>query len=163
MHGFVGKHNVTLDEKYRWVVPAIFRKRAGLNVMTSDIWVLEGEGASLVFVPDSVFQEHLDQLENSELKPIDIAEYKEHLFSSASITKMDGQNRILLTPTMREHLQVDGEAPGGGGYEMKVVGSGYRFIMYRLDNYPEEGTRKADYKKSIEKIGSAKGITSLFS
>lgn len=106
---FGGSFTHSLDSVGRFVMPKRFRSELGLEFI-----ITKGLGCLCVFHKDYVSKYLEPELEGlgtpleALLNP-DIARLNRHFFSEMVTQKLDGQNRVQLTPEHRRYAQIGEE------------------------------------------------------
>ena len=118
----LGQVDHNLDEKGRFVVPAIFR-----DDLHGTLFFALGDENEVAVWPESGFNEKLVQKKARELESRDGAREFRRFTSYAGAAKMDAQYRIAIPEALREKA--------GLGRDVTIVGASSRMELWDRDKY----------------------------
>lgn len=99
---FSGKFQHALDNKGRLTLPARFRK-----AFSEGLWVTPGLDDCLAVYTPVGFTAQADDLAQHPTKRPDARAFGRLFFSGAHEDKLDGQGRIVIPATLREHANLE--------------------------------------------------------
>jgi MraZ protein len=132
---FSGEYDHTVDDKGRLIIPAKFR--AGL---AEGLFVTRGlDGCLFVFPPNAW------RVLSEKVASLPLSEGSARLFSrmiySGTECKLDKQGRILLSPPLREHADIESE--------VVVIGVNYRLEIWSKKRWQEQTVKMEEESSSI--------------
>lgn len=143
MHGFVSNFTNKLDAKGRVSIPASFRQ-----ILTRDGY--EGlycfpspHGATVDAGGNELMNEIKARLSGLDTLTIDHDLLSTALFGMSEHLKLDGEGRVMLTDTIREHTGITKEAT--------FVGLGYKFQIWEPEAFREH--RAEAMKRALGVLG----------
>ena len=98
---FTGEYPYKVDAKGRVPFPPKFRDQ-----LKGGLVLARGEGKCIYVYPMSVWEKLSEKLDVLPPAPSDIMEYKRLLFGTAFEAEFDGQGRISLPATLRQHADI---------------------------------------------------------
>lgn len=130
---FRGVNAVNLDTKGRMAVPAKYRDRLqdesdGRLIATVDL--SNSTERCLVVYPEPKWEEVERKLMALPSMNPAVKKMQRLLLGYANECQLDGQGRILLTPSLREYASID--------KKVIVVGQGYKFEIWKEETWSEQ-------------------------
>jgi MraZ protein len=101
---FIGEYNHNLDAKGRLIMPAKFRACLGDRCITT-----RGLDHCLFVFPLEEWRILEEKLRNLPLTKKEARAFSRFFFSGATECELDGQGRILISPSLREYAKVSRE------------------------------------------------------
>ncbi|MBR6593641.1 MAG: division/cell wall cluster transcriptional repressor MraZ [Clostridia bacterium] len=97
---FVGEYRHNLDSKSRLSIPVKLREELG-----SEFYMCRGFDKCIMIYPESAWLEFADKLD--KLQVVGDRHVSRYFFAGACPTAMDGQGRVVIPPSYREHAGID--------------------------------------------------------
>src|SRR4051812_9289698 len=97
---FTGEYEHTIDAKQRLAIPSEIRSRLDPKIHGQSFYLTLGANLHLWLWPEKTFETMAGAHESSLLKPEEMMEYEEILFSQASRLEIDTAGRIRLPERM---------------------------------------------------------------
>ncbi len=104
---FLGRHNLTLDNKGRLSIPAKYREV--LATMYGNQLVLTGLDRCIVAYPLTEWQKFEEKARQLPSLKRDVRNFFRGFYSAASECSLDRQGRVLIPPQLREYAGLDRE------------------------------------------------------
>ena len=149
MNYYTGTHNNDLDPKGRVVIPRAFRK-VPKDILDADLFLSPNPVENCVDVyPEPVWEMYVDRIAAAD--DLEVGESDDliaDLFADADRTKVDGQNRLVLSHALREELGVDGIEETS---TLAFVGAGSHFKIYLASDYGKERLQRRERKAELLK------------
>lgn len=149
-------HTVTMDDRGRLFMPSAFRHDAPPEVLAGDFHISpekdQDRGGYLVVRPHGEWQGHLKAIEASPLPRKAIKEYLKIQNALSQKTTLDRQNRLVLSPQMRDMLGLDADS---GKVDVVLVGGGRFFEIWLAERFEGVDTmvdRSAELRELFESI-----------
>ena len=105
---FTGQHHLSIDEKGRLAIPARFRQHLSERC-GGQLVITRGPNPCLEIFPAPEFTRLVEDIENMEDR-IAAEDVKAIMVGFATETVMDKQGRVLLPPSLRKCVKLDGSA-----------------------------------------------------
>lgn len=150
MASFKGEYEHSVDNKGRVSFPAKMRK--ALNPGARDHFIiLKGLEHCLDLYPADRWEEVEQHLSNVNPFSRKGRTVKRHFLRSAEDISLDNQNRIPLSPSLKEYAGIDGKAI--------FLGAGDHIEIWSPDNLAEEEAKisNEDYEQFFEEVMSGNG------
>ncbi|MBM4465617.1 MAG: division/cell wall cluster transcriptional repressor MraZ [Chloroflexi bacterium] len=141
---FSGEHEHTLDDKGRLTIPAKFR--AGL---AEGLFITRGMDGCLFVFPPNAWKIISEKVANLPLSDPNARLFSRMIFSGLEC-KLDRQGRILLTPPMRDHANIESE--------VVVIGVNSRLEIWSKERWQGQTTRMEEESSSIGEQLTSFGI-----
>lgn len=103
---FTGTYNHSIDTKNRLAVPSEVRRRLQAAEIIANphvtcelpvfMYVTLGESNTLCLYAEKDFEKRAEQLESSELDPVELLAYEQLMFSLAERIELDAQGRLRV-------------------------------------------------------------------
>ncbi len=101
---FIGESNHSIDNKGRYIVPVTFREELG------DIfYITKGLDQCLFVYSEQTWQQKVDELANLSSTSANMRRFARNFFSAAQKVMPDKQGRVLISPALRKHAQLEKE------------------------------------------------------
>ncbi len=150
MNYYAGTHTCDLDTKGRAVVPSAFRKVPDEIRWGEVILSPSAEVAGCVEVyPEPEWEAFVQRVAGAE--NLGIGESREllaEMFGDADRTKIDKQNRLVLSHALRDVLGVDG---ADENVTLSFVGAGSYFKIYVTAEYEKDAETRRQRKLDLMK------------
>lgn len=138
---FIGEHHHTLDSKGRLILPVKFRAHLGSRCITT-----RGLDHCLFVFPLEEWRSLEDKLRNLPLTKPEARAFSRFFFSGATECELDGQGRILLSPSLREYASIN--------REVVIIGVSTRIEIWAKEQWLDYCTRADEtYEGLAEKMG----------
>jgi division/cell wall cluster transcriptional repressor MraZ len=119
---FIGTHGAVLDDKFRMVMPAGFRKDNQPEVLNGDFFITPHSEGFLIVRPAIIWEKYKNSImADSGIDNVQKRKFVRLLCNNSIKTKLDGQHRIVLNQGLRQKLEFDGNEPR---QKIVVVGCG---------------------------------------
>jgi transcriptional regulator MraZ len=135
LSNFTQTHHLALDSKGRLVIPATFRKEAAPEILLGDFYISPEKDGYLTVRPDPEWSDFISFVKRSKVTTAKKKSYLKYLNALSQKTKIDGQNRLVLSPQMRKALGIKKDE---GRVELIVVGAGDYFEILKLEDFEGE-------------------------
>lgn len=105
---FTGTYEHAIDAKNRLAIPSDVRAQIQRDIEagngdTVSLYVTPGEGNVLCIYTETAFERRANQLDDSELDPVELMVYEQLLFSQSRRVDIDKQGRVRLPdPLLRQ-------------------------------------------------------------
>jgi MraZ protein len=138
---FIGEYNHNLDAKGRLIMPAKFRACLGDRCITT-----RGLDHCLFVFPLEEWRILEEKLRNLPLTKKEARAFSRFFFSGTTECELDGQGRILISPSLREYAKVS--------REVAIIGVSSRIEIWSADRWDEYCTGAEEtYEELAEKMG----------
>jgi MraZ protein len=141
---FSGEYEHTVDEKGRLIIPAKFR--AGL---AEGLFVTRGLDGCLFVFPPSAWRVLSEKVANLPLSQASARLFSRMIYSGIEC-KLDRQGRILLSPALREHADIESE--------VVITGVNSRLEIWSKKRWQEQTTRMEEESGSMAEQLASTGI-----
>ena len=119
---FIGTHSAVLDEKFRMVMPAGFRKDNQPEVLNGDFYITPHSEGFLIVRPAIIWEKYKGAiLADSGLDNVQKRKFVRLLSNNSVKIRLDGQHRIVLNQGLRQKLDFTADEPR---QKIVVVGCG---------------------------------------
>jgi len=119
---FIGTHSAVLDEKFRMVMPAGFRKDNQPEVLNGDFYITPHSEGFLIVRPAIIWEKYKGSiLADSGLDNVQKRKFVRLLCNNSVKIRLDGQHRIVLNQGLRQKLDFAADEPR---QKIVVVGCG---------------------------------------
>jgi len=130
-----GEYEHTVDDKGRLIIPAKFRAR-----LAEGLFITRGlDGCLFVFPPDR-WKDLSGKMANLSLVQASARLFSRMIYSGIEC-KLDKQGRILLSPPLRAHADIESE--------VVVIGVNYRLEIWSKKRWQEMTTRMEEESSFI--------------
>ncbi len=153
MNYYAGTHTCELDTLGRVVVPKAFRK-VPPEILAGELMLSPGlDGGVVEVYPLPEWEAYVERITGAENLTVgDRDELVEVLFADADRTKIDKQNRLVLSHALRTELGIDG---ADENVTLAFVGAGTHFKVYVATDYEQErDDRRARRNELLKKYRS---------
>ncbi len=134
-----GGFDSTLDAKGRVVLPTKLRNELGNN-----FHLMKGFGEYVAIFPDENYQKMLGELMNMKKSSNEYLFLARHLLGSASDGELDGNGRVLISPVLRKHAQLE--------KEVHIIGVGDHIEIWNSAVYAEVSTMSDEMVERAREI-----------
>lgn len=131
---FLGQYQHNLDEKGRLMIPAPFRQTLEGN----GAYITQGFDHCLMVLTESYFQQVYERINSMNLADPTARLLRRLVLSNAYPVELDKVGRIVIPPTLREYVGLNGETT--------VAGQGEYFEIWT----PAEWSNQMDQIHDIE-------------
>ena len=144
---FSGEHRLLLDPKHRITVPAKFRGGNRSDREPEELFILKSPTEPcLLAYRQKEFLEVGRKMERSDKSPDQKKLFKRMFFSSAKLTLVDKQGRMVIHEDFRKALEITSE--------VYVVGADDRFELWKPELWEElRQSDSADYSQLATSMG----------
>ena len=145
--GFIGKHDLRIDDKGRLTMPARFK-----NVLAEEFPEDDGQvvvrvnfDLKLTVEPQSVFAKEIAKYDELDELDEDVRRLQELITGLAEPEKIDKGGRIRIKPGLREIANLD--------RDVTVIGRGRSFHIWDRDEWEsQQGDSLKELKALTEKV-----------
>jgi MraZ protein len=141
---FAGEYDHTVDEKGRLIIPAKFR--AGL---AEGLFITRGLDGCLFVFPPNAWRVLSEKVANLPLSQASARLFARMIYSGTEC-KLDKQGRILLSPALREHADIESE--------VVITGVNSRLEIWSKKRWQEQTTRMEEESGSMAEQLASTGI-----
>jgi MraZ protein len=141
---FSGEYEHTVDEKGRLTIPAKFR--AGL---AEGLFVTRGLDGCLFVFPPSAWRVLSEKVANLPLSQSSARLFSRMIYSGIEC-KLDRQGRILLSPALREHADIESE--------VVITGVNSRLEIWSKKRWQEQTIKMEEESGSMAEQLASTGI-----
>ncbi len=144
---FIGEYHHTLDGKGRLILPAKFRTHLGDCCIAT-----RGLDHCLFVFPIEEWRSLEQRLRNLPLTKPEARAFSRFFFSGATECELDGQGRILISPSLREYAAIN--------REIVIIGVSARIEIWAKERWLDYCAKAEEtYEELAEKMGEG-GIIS---
>jgi len=137
---YIGENHSALDEKGRILLPAGARTLAEAN--DHAVWYLTGGFDDSIFVfPADKWKDLLDLIQEAATLDPEMMDFLRFFTGMAAKSKLDGQGRLTVPPTLRAYAGIDREAV--------VIGVRDHLQIWSKDSWTAFRQRQAGHYKAM--------------
>ncbi len=138
---FSNQYTLSLDDKGRLMLPALWRKELG-----SSIFITRGLDPCLFVFPANGFRNLAQDIAQLGFVKSDVRALSRHLFTQASGHTLDRQGRIPLPPNLRAFAGID--------RQVVILGVNSRIEIWNPERYAEMDAKvRSEVSAIAERIG----------
>ena len=122
---FLGQYQHNLDDKSRLMIPARFRE-----LLEGRAYITQGFERCLMVMTESYFKQVAGHLDSLNITDPNARLLRRMIYATAFPVEVDKVGRVLVPPTLREYVGLDGEAI--------VAGQGEYFEVWTPEAWDEQ-------------------------
>jgi MraZ protein len=137
---FLGKFVHTIDDGGRLTIPSKFR-----DELSEGLVITFGFDPCLAIYPMAEWEKLAERVSRLPVTDREARAFRRFVFANASDTTLDKQGRVLIPPSLREHIGIDGE--------VVITGLSTYIELWHPDEWRKEhGRVEADKGQAWEKL-----------
>lgn len=145
---FIGTHGAVLDDKFRMVMPAGFRKDNPPEVLNGDFYITPHREGFLIVRPALIWEKYKSSImADSGIDNVQKRKFVRLLCNNSMKIKLDGQHRIVLNQGLRQKLEFPTDEPR---QKIVVVGCGDFLEIWPEDIYRGEDDSTMELSNFID-------------
>ncbi|MFO7606261.1 MAG: hypothetical protein R6W72_08185 [Desulfurivibrionaceae bacterium] len=145
---FIGTHGAVLDDKFRMVMPAGFRKDNPPEVLNGDFYITPHREGFLIVRPALIWEKYKSSImADSGIDNVQKRKFVRLLCNNSMKIKLDGQHRIVLNQGLRQKLEFTTDEPR---QKIVVVGCGDFLEIWPEDIYRGEDDSTMELSNFID-------------
>ncbi len=145
---FIGTHGAVLDDKFRMVMPAGFRKDNPPEVLNGDFYITPHREGFLIVRPALIWEKYKSSImADSGIDNVQKRKFVRLLCNNSMKIKLDGQHRIVLNQGLRQKLEFSTDEPR---QKIVVVGCGDFLEIWPEDIYRGEDDSTMELSNFID-------------
>ncbi|MDF1578858.1 MAG: hypothetical protein RQ753_06040 [Desulfurivibrionaceae bacterium] len=145
---FIGTHGAVLDDKFRMVMPAGFRKDNPAEVLNGDFYITPHSDGFLIVRPALIWEKYKSSImADSGIDNVQKRKFVRLLCNNSIKIKLDGQHRIVLNQSLRQKLEFGSDQPR---QKIVVVGCGDFLEIWPEEIYRGEDDSTMELSKFID-------------
>ncbi|MCA1765632.1 MAG: hypothetical protein LC633_05210 [Desulfobulbaceae bacterium] len=145
---FIGTHGAVLDDKFRMVMPAGFRKDNPPEVLNGDFYITPHREGFLIVRPALIWEKYKSSImADNGIDNVQKRKFVRLLCNNSMKIKLDGQHRIVLNQGLRQKLEFSTDEPR---QKIVVVGCGDFLEIWPEDIYRGEDDSTMELSNFID-------------
>jgi MraZ protein len=138
---FLGKFIHTIDDGGRLTIPSKFR-----DGLSAGLVITYGFDLCLAIYPIAEWEKLAERVSGLPVTDREARAFRRFVFANASDTTLDKQGRVLIPPSLRERIGIDGE--------VVITGLNTYIELWHPDEWRKEhGRVEGDDGQAWEKLG----------